>query len=134
MLIRIDGIPLAKARVRAGIRGKHAHVYDPQKPKLDALACEIKRLLPSDFQPVAGPIAVKLRYGMPYPKSLSKKKRLNAYPTRVDLDNLVKATQDAGNKILWDDDRHIVSLEATKFYSDEPHTLIMWKQEPVIED
>jgi Holliday junction resolvase RusA-like endonuclease len=45
------------------------------------------------------------------------KKTVCKYPTRCDLDNLVKAVMDAGNKLLWTDDRLVVKLIASKKYS-----------------
>lgn len=45
-------------------------------------------------------------------------------PTRSDLDNLIKFTLDAGNGILWKDDRLIVAINAEKRYEKKAYTLI----------
>jgi Holliday junction resolvase RusA-like endonuclease len=48
-----------------------------------------------------------------------------------DLDNFTKLTLDALNGILWEDDRYIVEIHASKFYtSEKPRTEIILDQLP----
>jgi Holliday junction resolvase RusA-like endonuclease len=66
----------------------------------------------------------------PIPKSLSKKKRLEAIartlrPTKKpDLDNLVKGIKDRMNKVFWHDDAQIVDMTVRKFYSENPRAVV----------
>ncbi|MGR8825900.1 RusA family crossover junction endodeoxyribonuclease [Leuconostoc mesenteroides] len=76
------------------------------------------------------PLSVTYRFGIKPPKSWSKKKTQQAlaneiYPTGKnigDIDNLVKSTQDVlMNTGIIDDDSNVVSLLASKEYSDYPY-------------
>lgn len=64
------------------------------------------------------------------PKSWSKKRKEQAYndeimPTvKPDVDNYAKAILDAMNGVVYPDDRQIVALKVTKFYSEESFTHI----------
>lgn len=74
---------------------------------------------------LAGPLAVEVRAFVAIPKSLNKAKTAAAIEgvlrpvTRPDVDNYSK-TIDGLNGIAWTDDSQIVSLLATKHYSDRP--------------
>lgn len=75
-------------------------------------------------QPTPAPLALKMVFVMPIPESWSKKKRWDAlnkaHMTKPDLDNLIKGCTDALNGVVWQDDKQIVSVEATKVYGFEP--------------
>jgi Holliday junction resolvase RusA-like endonuclease len=77
-------------------------------------------------EPIKEPVALKLTFRMPIPKSTSKKRRKamleGKYPhvKRPDIDNLAKALLDALNKTIIEDDSQIYSLFAEKIYSDKP--------------
>jgi Holliday junction resolvase RusA-like endonuclease len=72
-----------------------------------------------------GPVALTIEFIRQYPKTMSKKKRLTALPvTRPDWDNLSKAVCDALNGICYRDDSQLVQVRVTKFYGDEPKTVI----------
>nr|WP_262336409.1 RusA family crossover junction endodeoxyribonuclease [Limosilactobacillus fermentum] len=43
---------------------------------------------------------------------------------KPDLDNYIKSTFDALNGILWVDDNLIISLEAKKYYAEQPHLTV----------
>lgn len=127
LVLQTEGIPIAKARIRAMVRGKHAHVYDPQLKLLQHFKWQLQQESQKIGleRPLALPITVCLTFGMPYPKSMSKKKRIAALPiTKPDIDNLAITVLNCGNGILWEDDRIIVSLQAKKLYADKPFTLI----------
>ncbi|WP_420920641.1 RusA family crossover junction endodeoxyribonuclease [Limosilactobacillus fermentum] len=40
------------------------------------------------------------------------------------MDNYIKSTFDALNGILWVDDNLIISLEAKKYYAEQPHLTV----------
>ena len=55
-------------------------------------------------EPLAGPVVVDIRL---QPKT---RKDGSESAVRIDLDNALKVLLDAGNKVLWHDDRQIVDL------------------------
>ncbi len=79
--------------------------------------------------PLSGSLAVEVNVYLPVPKSLSAKKAQLALDgrmrpiTRPDLDNYIKQI-DALNGVCWLDDSQIVTLSATKWYSDRPRVEI----------
>jgi Holliday junction resolvase RusA-like endonuclease len=92
------------------------------------------------------PIAVVMRAFMPIPQSFSRKKREAAIagdmmPTSgIDLDNIVKMIDGLNyhpprfkgdrekRPIIWKNDAQIVSLQASKIYSDHPRLVIdVWR-------
>jgi Holliday junction resolvase RusA-like endonuclease len=66
-----------------------------------------------------GPLKVVMGFGFERPKSVSEKKRPH-HITSPDLDNLIKTVGDAGNGILWEDDKQIVEMKCFKYYSKAP--------------
>jgi Holliday junction resolvase RusA-like endonuclease len=72
--------------------------------------------------PVAGPIAVVVHFYCKRPKNPS-----NPYPIG-DIDNHLKSILDALNEWAWHDDVQIVTIEATKRYSDSPRIEVEWKE------
>lgn len=62
------------------------------------------------------PVHVRLAFHLPRPKSLKKTIQLHA--KRPDLDKLIRAATDALTKVLWNDDGQIVSIYATKHYTE----------------
>ena len=118
----VYGDPVAKGRPRIVTTGKFARAYTPAKTvkwedsiKLQAIA-QLGRI-----PLLENALGLRLQFKRQFPKSMSKKRRLNALPTtRPDLDNYVKAVKDALNGILWKDDSQIVRLKADKVFCDRP--------------
>ena len=60
------------------------------------------------------------------PKSTSKKKKIEMLEGKIrptkkpDIDNIIKSIFDALNKVAFNDDTQIISLQCYKFYSNEP--------------
>lgn len=73
--------------------------------------------------PHTGPVELEVNFALAMPPSWPKKKRKELlgmpHSGKPDLDNLVKFVCDALNRVLWDDDRKIVSIKASKIWSDE---------------
>jgi len=79
-----------------------------------------------------GPVVLGCIFYMPIPKSWSKKKKAEALagtllPTpKPDLSNFIKAIEDAGEKVLWDNDSQIIGygtidgVITSKRYSNKP--------------
>lgn len=73
------------------------------------------------------PLVVNLIFGMPIPKSTSKKKAKVMLEGAIkhtktpDIDNLQKAVLDALNGLAWEDDSQIVKVTAEKEYAVNPY-------------
>jgi Holliday junction resolvase RusA-like endonuclease len=77
-------------------------------------------------------ISIVVKFYMPIPRSLSKKKRelLDGKHCDVggDVDNLLKSIFDSLNMIAFNDDKQIVAVKASKYYSFEPRIEIHLKE------
>lgn len=78
---------------------------------------------------MSGPVKLDLRFSFPRPKSHygtgknSSQLKGSApveHAQRPDIDNLVKAAMDAMNGVLYDDDKQVVSLSASKVWALQP--------------
>ncbi len=123
MRIQIDGNPIPDSRPRVTRYG----TYNPRHREKTRLKTYLSSF---GIKPVSGPLKVTLIFFMAVPKSTSKKKRKEmeanhiTHTKKPDLDNLVKFVFDSCTGILFDDDRQIVELTASKRYSDCPSTVI----------
>ncbi len=95
----------------------HAYTKTEYRKYLEALKMCLKVFWRG--KPYDQPLSVKIEFYLKMPK-----KPKHAFPTKGDLDNYTKAILDAGNKILWSDDRFIVDLSAQKQYSNDPRVVI----------
>ena len=114
--------PVEQARPRAVRFGKGVRMYDPKKVaifkrQLGMLAKQ--QMIDLGLDPYDGPLEVRMELYRPVQASISNKER----------DNYIKSTSDALNGIVWVDDNLIVSLEAKKFYAEEPHLTVEIKEE-----
>ena len=137
MRFEFDIEPVEQARPRATRMGKGIRLYDPKKvtvfkKRLGLLARQ--QMLDRGLDPFDGPLEVRMGFYRPVQTSVSKKERSRRLsgvhrPTvKPDLDNYIKSTSDALNGILWADDNLIVSLEAKKFYAEQPHLTVEIKR------
>lgn len=72
---------------------------------------------------LSGALKLTLKFCLPIPKSISKKKREHIFyvSKRGDIDNYCKAVMDAINQVgIWEDDGQVALLVATKIYSEQP--------------
>lgn len=117
---RVTGVPVAKARPRAGRYG----FYTPKKTATyeDLVGWEA-RLEAGSMVPITGPVAVCVAFTMPIPASWSKKRQNEAmgkpHTSKPDIDNMCKAIGDACNGVIWEDDSQIWHLVVTKTYGAE---------------
>lgn len=132
----IPGAPVAKGRPRFRIVGRHVVTYTPKQTKeaeraaLDAFEDKY----PEFKTPLEGPIRLTVKFLMPVPMSLSKRKKLALYgrphTKKPDTDNLVKAICDALNGRVFKDDSQIFSIHCEKFYTDnDPYTHVVIEEE-----
>lgn len=64
--------------------------------------------------PIDGPVAVRLDFVMPRPKSTPKTRATPAATKKPDLDKLIRAILDAVTAVAWHDDSQVVSVVASK--------------------
>lgn len=135
MKITIPCIPIAKGRPRTAINRGIVWNYTPKKTR------DYEELLTSYFLKYKSkslltcPINLSVTFYMPIPKNWSKCKRKLAgqgfirHTTKPDLSNLIKSVEDAGNKIIWQDDSQIIKESISKRYSDNPRIEIYIQKE-----
>ena len=116
----VEGVPVPWAR--AGSRGKRR--YTPASMAVYKLCVGMEaRMAMKAGEPSRGPVEIRYSFGLPVPKSWSKKDRAAAlrsdiFPTvKPDLDNLEKLISDALKQIVYDDDKQICDSYTTKRYS-----------------
>jgi len=129
MQLIISGQPIAKARHRLTTQGGFARQYDPQSKEKTEFTRKL--WIQMNFRPAFDEaVEVELVFNMDAVKGTSKAEsnlkqwQLQPHARKPDIDNLVKFTLDAGNGILWTDDRLITQITAKKLYSKNPCTII----------
>jgi Holliday junction resolvase RusA-like endonuclease len=129
LTITINGRPIGKARPRFVRRGKFVGVYNCQDTEEGKFKWELLAQK-KDTPIIETAIHLYVRFFMPIPASISKKKRAEyegcAVPhvKKPDLDNLVKFVKDCANGVLWRDDSQVIVLHASKAYHPNPGTEI----------
>ena len=125
--------PVPQLRPRVSSRGGYVRVYDPPKVK------NFKRILRSlavnqcTRPSLLGPLSVSLTFYRPVQSSISKTERERRLSNeskpvvKPDTDNYIKATLDALNGVLWNDDAQIVKITGEKRYSDHPRITVSVK-------
>ena len=134
--VTIPGEPYAQKRARAARVGKGVRVYDPaanrnwkataQQYMRDAMMAagrfgEVEFLsgkLEKHLNPLAGPVRLTVLALFSMPRSRWRKRvprPAERHVKKPELDNIIKAVQDAGNGILWLDDRQVCELTARKW-------------------
>lgn len=124
LILKIPGVPIAKKRPRFARRGKFVTTYNPQESEEGKFMCLMQNQANGHHPIPAGvPVEVVIYFIMPYPASMSKKKRLSAAHTKKpDVDNLLKFFKDCANGILWHDDSQVIHVDACKLYGPLPET------------
>ena len=128
MKIIIPGKPIAKKRPRFARRGKFVTTYSDQETEEGKVLWEIRQQRPKKL--MEGPISIYLWFGMPIPKSTSKKrfqlmlKGNIRHTKKPDVDNLIKFYLDVMNNEVFEDDKQIFYLSAIKEYTKKPRTEI----------
>ena len=124
LTITIPGAPIAKKRPRFARRGKFVTTYNDQQTEEGKFICLMQTQLNGHKPIPAGtPIYLQAQFHMPFPASMSAKKRATAIHTKKpDVDNMLKFLKDCANGVLWNDDSEVVWVCAQKLYSDNPRT------------
>lgn len=67
-------------------------------------------------------------YGIPKSASKKKKELMEKHSIRplkkCDADNLAKCILDAGNGVIYPDDKQVVDLQVRRFYSNTPRVVV----------
>ena len=137
----VPGSPIGQGRPKFSTINGHAKAYDPEKSrnyKAYVRMLATQAMQETGFERIDGPCNLVIQAYFEVPKSKSKKFREAAlsgleYPTKKpDIDNIIKAIQDALNGLAYKDDALIVKLGVVKLYSEIPRvevTLIEWDRE-----
>lgn len=125
--LTIPGEPVAKGRPRMGKYG----TYTPEKTKnYETLVKELFFTQHGQTM-MEGHLNVEIKAYFGIAKSTTKKVREKMIggslrPTkRPDIDNVVKCIADALNGVAYADDSQIVSLSASKHYSENPRVEVI---------
>lgn len=122
----VPGKPKGQPRPRAFARGGKAAVYTPGTAEAwkSSIAVAVKQFLPA--VPIAAPVRIDLRFMMPRPKRLMRRKDPDGpirYDGRPDSDNMEKAVWDALEIVgLYDDDKRICENRTEAFYHEKEAT------------
>jgi Holliday junction resolvase RusA-like endonuclease len=120
--ITIPGEMRGKGRPRFTSRGGFAKAYTDDKTKNAEAWVKHCAVTQAGSVPTDAAVSVAVAVEVVPPASWSKTKRASAiaggfYPTsKPDLDNVVKLIADALNGIVWQDDKQIVRMVASKRY------------------
>jgi len=133
--LTIPGAPVAKGRPKVTTRGGFARAYTPSKTRHyeDLIRCEAANQM-GDNPPFDEAVCVSITAFVAMPKSMSKKKRIDAADgvlkptTRPDCDNYAKC-MDALNGIVWRDDSLVTDLIVRKRFSERPRLVITVERE-----
>lgn len=125
MLITIPGNPVAKSRPRFFRRGNFVSTYDDQASLMKKIKQDLIDLGEKFSQNHKSYHVLVKFYLKPHGKDINEKLwGFSPCTQKNDIDNICKTIFDCGNGILWEDDSQIVSLIATKEYSNNPRTEI----------
>lgn len=121
---KIPGPVVAKQRPRLS---KNGAVYTPNKTKIFEQICKLaygNRYFFEDEN-----ISIKILFKFEVPKSYSKKNKEKALkgvirPHKADIDNYIKSVLDGLNKVAYEDDRAIYSVQAEKIFTDKSETIV----------
>lgn len=124
--------PKPKLRPKFSRQYDRVHTYTPHKTKkFENQVYEAYMYQSKGFKFGRGiPLTVSITFGMPIPKSASKKRKTDMaagiipHTVKPDCDNLAKSILDALNKAAWYDDAQIVEIRCSKSYSNMPYVNI----------
>ena len=126
--LKIPIVPIAKGRPRATRSG---HTYTPTKTRhYEESIRAAWRDKYGDAAPLMGPVNLSVSFSLPRPKSMmwkTKPMHCDFHWRRPDLDNLLKAVNDALDGLAWRDDGQITTLTASKWVAagdEQPHIYI----------
>ena len=133
MYFYLDIEPKAQSRPRFSNANGYARAYekaDIKKWKMTVAEMIIKQMVENNWRKfmTGTAVAFSVAFSIPFPKSYSKKKRIELdgapHIQKPDVDNYVKALFDALTGVLWEDDDQVSYLSATKAWGRKPCIII----------
>lgn len=127
--ITIPGKPVPKGRPRFNM--KTGRIYTPKATSQAEFY--IRQWIATNHYPYfqkyndfKGMVHLNIEYHLKYPSHLKMSERVERtfHKLKPDLDNFVKLTIDAINKVLFEDDSQIGMITAQKLQTDNPRTII----------
>jgi len=123
----VPGAPVGKGRPRASSRGGFVRMYTDAKTLSyeQLIAKQATYAMGSLSEMLYTPISMRIVALYPIPVSWSKRKQLQALngeliPGKPDLDNVAKAVLDAGNGVIYQDDKQVIRLVIEKRFAFDP--------------
>lgn len=128
----VPGIPISQPRQRHAMIAGHVRNYTPSKHPVQAFKAAIAM---AAGEQMSGPliesaVCVSVTAFFPRPKSKVWKKRpmpRETHTGKPDLENVIKAVQDALTGVVWRDDSQVCQLQAEKYVcggDEAPRTLV----------
>ena len=108
--MRVDRRPKVKARPR---HTKKGHVFTPKETLMEE-DCVAQAWRDQVGERIEGPVEVSLVYSPTCTLLTVVESPHDARTLRGDLDNYIKLTLDALNKVAWDDDSQVVRIVAVR--------------------
>lgn len=136
-MFTVPGVPVGKGRARF-VRAT-GRTYTPEKTRsYEATIADYahEAMLLAGYKPLLGPVRLTVQAVFPKPASWPKKKAAATFwhTGKPDADNLVKATSDAMNGIVWKDDSQVASASVIKSYSSDGSARLVVMVEPLGEE
>jgi len=119
--LTVPVVPVAQPRQRHAVIAGRVRNYTPADHPVNAYkAALILAAKQQGARPLDGPLRVIVRFYLPRPKRLMRKKDPSGpipHTSRPDIDNLLKSTADALRGLVWHDDAQVVVTQAEKWYA-----------------
>jgi len=130
VVVVIPGPPLAQPRPRMTTVSGHARAYEPVEARSwkGAAQVHMRQALEEQLEDAGvpygpqEPVGVWIDAEFACPKSDWRKRKprpMRFHTKQGDLDNIVKAVLDAGNGVLWHDDKQVASVNACKVIAEQ---------------
>jgi len=126
--IVVPGKPVGKQRARVVSNRRGTHSFTPMmtvqwEGLIKILASQ------AGIQPTDMPTSVGIEIERTVPRSWSRKKKAQALSYgwatgKPDIDNVIKAVLDALNGIAWRDDSQVVTITASRTFTERDQTTI----------
>lgn len=119
--LRVDGVPKAQGRPRFSVVGygyrNVVRARDPERSRAWKNRVAHMALTKRPIPILTCALQAEFRFDLPRPKTRRDAKHHTQKP---DVDNLAKAVKDALSGVVYADDCQIVTLRASKRYSEDP--------------
>jgi Holliday junction resolvase RusA-like endonuclease len=115
----VPGEPNAQRRPRAFSMGGHVRMHSDKRDGQWRGRAQVHMAeAMAGREPLTGDLELRVRGVWECPRSMHRKRdprEAGWFQGRKDADNVAKAVQDAGNGVLWVDDRQVVRLVVEKW-------------------